>query len=190
MRLPCLVRKTIQHLSRAPPVAMLWSTRLLHFVFFVPSGSIHHCVGVGADTKARQSERRDWGHFGAAANQFAFSTIGDVAFAAPVRGHCTHHGSAVLRGLFTSSCFPSSSAPYPFCYCHCPHCLHIHRAKTYEYRWHWCADTKAPTPVFSVDFHHYGGDAWRMATAGADNTIKVRSSWVLPSCFCTDHLFQ
>ena len=113
MRLLCLVRKTIQHLSRAPPVAMLWSTRLLHFVFFVPSGSIHHCVGVGADTKARQSERRDWGHFGAAANQFAFSTIGDVAFAVPVRGHCVHHGSAVLRGLFTSSCFPSSSAPYP-----------------------------------------------------------------------------
>ena len=32
-------------------------------------------------------------------------------------------------------------------------------------------------PLFSgansVDFHHYGGETWRMATCGADNTIKV-----------------
>jgi len=47
------------------------------------------------------------------------------------------------------------------------------RAKTYEYRWHWCADTKSPTPIFSTDFQHYGGQVWRMATAGADKTVKI-----------------
>ena len=32
------------------------------------------------------------------------------------------------------------------------------RAKTYEYRWHWHNETSTPTPIFSVDFHHMGGE--------------------------------
>lgn len=47
------------------------------------------------------------------------------------------------------------------------------RAQTYQVRWHWNVVTDEPTPVFSIDFQHLGGDAWRLATAGADNNVRV-----------------
>lgn len=47
------------------------------------------------------------------------------------------------------------------------------RAKTYQIRWHWDSATKTPMPVYSLDFHHFGGDEWRLATCGADKTIKM-----------------
>lgn len=34
-------------------------------------------------------------------------------------------------------------------------------------------DINAPTPIFSVDFHHLGGQVWRLATGGGDNTVKA-----------------
>lgn len=43
----------------------------------------------------------------------------------------------------------------------------------FEIRWHWHDEKKCPTPVFSVDVTPYDDIAWRLATAGGDNTVKM-----------------
>eukprot|EP00051_Salpingoeca_urceolata_P030626 m.492877 g.492877 ORF g.492877 m.492877 type:complete len:645 (-) comp34501_c0_seq1:50-1984(-) len=47
------------------------------------------------------------------------------------------------------------------------------KAQTPQIRWHWSNDIKAPTPIYSVDFHHRGGDTWRLASAGADGIVRL-----------------
>lgn len=49
------------------------------------------------------------------------------------------------------------------------------RAQTPQISWHWHPESNEPKPVYGVDFHACGGaqEGWRMATAGADSTVKV-----------------
>lgn len=58
------------------------------------------------------------------------------------------------------------------------------KAETPQINWHWRsegAEQKEPTPVFSVDFQHHGGDVWRLATAGGDTTVRVSSIFYVTS---------
>lgn len=62
------------------------------------------------------------------------------------------------------------------------------RVQTYQIRWHWPAEGGMALPMFSADFHSLvhtlpatrgtdgstlNGDGWRLATGGADHTVKV-----------------
>ena len=52
------------------------------------------------------------------------------------------------------------------------------RTQTYQVRWHWGSDTPIAPPVFAADFHHAEKSFTRLATAGADKSVKVSATLV------------